>query len=244
MGKKTMQPETFIEQTRPFIDYMIGWYNGLQPLSLAELVDGEPESVGIVSVDVIKGFCTVGPLSSPRVNTIVPPIARLFADAWSEGVRDIALAQDAHPQDAVEFGDYPPHCIRGSEEAETVDAFTNLPFFDEIKVIEKNSISVGQTDEFNEWLDERNHITKWIMVGDCTDLCTHQLAMHVRLRANQNQLAGVRVIVPVNAVNTYDTPVDVAREHGIPAHDADFMHLTFLYHMMTNGIEVYTEITE
>jgi nicotinamidase-related amidase len=239
-----MQTETFIESSKPFIDYMVEWYNGLEPLSLAELVDGEPETVGIVSVDVIKGFCTVGPLSSPRVNTIVQPIAKLFEDAWSQGVRDIALAQDAHPQDAVEFGDYPPHCVRGTEEAATVDAFTTLPYFDEIDVIEKNSINVGQTDAFNKWLDARKHITRWIIVGDCTDLCTHQLAMHVRLRANQNQLEGVRVIVPENAVNTYDTPVQVAREHGIPAHNADFMHVTFLYHMMTNGIEVYTEIRE
>ena len=239
-----MQTDAFIAQSKPFIEYMLDWYNDLKPISLSALVDGEPQEVGIISVDVIKGFCNIGPLASERVNTIVGPIATLFENAWSQGIRDIVLTQDAHFKDAVEFGDYPPHCVRGTEEAETVEAFQKLPFFDEIPVIQKNSISSGLVSEFEEWLNERNHIKTWITVGDCTDLCTYQLAMHMRLRANQLQHEGVRVIVPVNTVDTYDTPVSTAKELGIPAHDGDFMHMTFLYHMMTNGVEIYTEVTE
>lgn len=236
------QVDTFIEASRPFIAWMLEWKAGLKPLSLASLTHSAPESVGIISVDVIEGFCHVGPLSSPRVQNIVEPIARLFELAWSQGVRDIALPQDTHPEDAVEFAQYAPHCIRGTVESQTVEAFRKLPFFDHLTVIEKNSINSGLAPGFDDWVNARPQVKNWIVVGDCTDLCTHQLAMHLRLSANQRQRRGVRIILPVNTVDTYDMPVERAATFGIPPHDGDFLHLVFLYHMMLNGVEIVTEI--
>ncbi len=238
-----MLADSFIAHSRPFINWMLEWRAALQPLALATVTQPDPLTVGIICVDVIKGFCTVGPLSSPRVNRIVEPIATLFEQAWAQGVRDIVLPQDTHPADAVEFAQFAPHCIRHTEESDTVEAFKSLPFFDQLTVIPKNSINSGLAPGFNEWVDARPRIKNWIVVGDCTDLCTHQIAMHMRLRANQNQQRGVRVILPVNAVDTYDLPVERAQELGIVPHDAEFLHLVFLYHMMLNGIEVVSEIT-
>lgn len=238
----TVNAEAFIAQSKPFITWMLDWKAGLKPLPLTDLLTDGADKVGIVSVDVIKGFCTVGPLASPRVNTIVAPITGLFQQAWAAGVRDIALPQDTHYEDSVEFGQYPPHCIRGTEESDTVEAFRALPFFDQIAVIPKNSINAGLAPNFVAWLNARDHIKNWMIVGDCTDLCTHQLAMHVRLRANQNQHRGVRVILPVNTVDTYDMNVETAQQIGAVPHDAEFLHLVFLYHMMLNGVEVFTEI--
>jgi len=239
-----MQLETFLQQSKPFIQWMLDWKAGLKPVALSSLTGSDPKAAGIISVDVIKGFCTVGPLASPRVNTIVEPITRLLDAAWKQGVRDIALTQDTHPEDAVEFAQYGPHCIRGTEQSETVEAFKALPFFDQLAVIEKNSINSALAPGFNDWLCARLHVKNWIMVGDCTDLCTYQLAMHVRLFANQNQLPGVRVIVPVNCVDTYDLPVETAKQIGATPHDAEFLHVVFLYHMMLNGVEVVSEITD
>ena len=234
----------FFERSRPFIKWALHWKANLHPLSLVSLTQNGPEKVGIVSVDVIKGFCTVGPLSSPRVNNIVQPIARLFEQAWAQGIRDIALPHDAHPADAIEFAQYAPHCIRGTEEAETVEAFKALPFFSELTVIDKNSIDSGVNAEFNAWLAARPHIKTWIVVGDCTDICTYQLATFLRTTANENQRAGIRVIVPLNTVDTYDLPVDVALRIGATPHDAEILHLIFLYSMMLNGVEIVSEITE
>jgi len=239
-----MQADAFIEHSKPFIKWMLDWQAGLTSRSLAEIIKNEPEKVGIVSVDVIKGFCTVGPLASPRIDGIVAPITRLFELAWNSGIRDIALTQDTHPENAVEFMSYAPHCIRGTEESETVEAFKALPFFNQLTMIEKNSINSGLDEAFADWLRARPQIKNWIVVGDCTDLCTHQLAMHIRISANQNQVEGVRVILPVNAVDTYDLPVNIAQEIGAIPHDGQFLHLVFLYHMMLNGVEIATEITE
>lgn len=236
--------ETFITNSRPFITWMLDWQAGLQATTLAAIsTKQDPLSIGIISVDVIEGFCTVGPLASPRVHRIVQPITALFQAAWAYGVRDILLTQDTHPEDAVEFAQYAPHCIRGTLEAETIAAFKALPFFDQIEVLPKNSINSGLAPGFEEWVAARPQIKTWVVVGDCTDLCTHQLAMHLRLRGNQHQQKDMRVILPVNGVDTYDLPVNTAVPLGLVPHDAAFLHLVFLYNMMQNGIEIVSEIT-
>lgn len=239
-----MNIDTFIRQSKPFIEWMLNWKAGLKPITLDSLMEGsDPKTVGIVSVDVIEGFCSVGPLSSPRVNRIVEPITELFKLAWENNIRDIVLTQDTHPADAVEFAHYAPHCIRGTEESEAVAAFKALPFFEQLKIFPKNSINSGFAPGFDAWVKERTQIKTWITVGDCTDLCTHQLAMYLRLSANQNQQHGIRVVLPVNTVDTYDLPVATAQELGIAPHDAEFLHLVFLYNMMLNGIEIVSDIT-
>jgi hypothetical protein len=54
----------------------------------------------------------------------------------------------------------------------------------------------------------------------------------------------MRVIVPANAVQTFDTPIETAQQLGILPHNGDVLHLQFLYHMRYNGIEVVREITQ
>ena len=73
-------------------------------------------------------------------------------------------------------------------------------------------------------------------------MCTYQLAMHLRLRANALQRRGVRVIVPEDCVDTYDLTVDAARSIGALPHDADLLHRIFLYHLALNGVEVVKRI--
>jgi hypothetical protein len=78
-------------------------------------------------------------------------------------------------------------------------------------------------------------VDTFIVVGDCTDLCTYQLAMYLKLRANAHQLRQ-RVIVPENTTDTFDIPVLVAEKIGAVPHDGDLLHLIFLYNMMENGV--------
>ncbi len=67
------------------------------------------------------------------------------------------------------------------------------------------------------------------------------MAMHLKLYANAYNLK-MRVIVPENAVQTYDMPVAESCEIGALPHSGDVLHLLFLYHMRLNGIEVVREI--
>jgi len=229
---------TFTGQT--FLAYLDDWLAGLPEKTLEEVAP-VPGETAVISVDLIKGFCSIGPLASPRVNDIVPANVALFKRAWGRGIRHIALTQDTHEPDAVEFDSFPPHCIRGSQESETVEEISSLPFYPEMTIIEKNSIHSGLNTGLTAWLAEHPEINTFVVVGDCTDLCVYQIAMHLRLDANARQLQR-RVVVPANCVDTYDTPVEFALAQGIPPHPADFLHATFLHHMALNGVEVLGKI--
>lgn len=228
------------QHAQPFLDYLHHWQENLP----AAAIDGlfpEPARGAIISVDVIRGFCYEGPLASPRVASIVAPITRLFNQAWQHGLRNIVLTQDTHEPEAVEFGQWPAHCVRGTSEAETVPEFQALPFFDQMTIFEKNSIASGLNTGLNDWLAAHPEVDTFVVVGDCTDLCTYQLAMHLRLDANARQLER-RVIVPADCVQTYDRPVEVAQKEGGLPHPGDLLHAVFLYHMLLNGVEVFAQV--
>jgi nicotinamidase-related amidase len=231
-----------LDRSRPFLAYLEEWYNGLPELPLGELIAGEPGRVAVISIDVINGFCKSGPLASDRVGRIARPVAELFEHAYALGVRSFALTQDTHDPNTPEFSAYPPHCVRGTAESEAVDELKALPFFADVAIFPKNSINSYLGTGLGAWLRERPQVDRFVVVGDCSDLCTYQAAMHLRLEANAENLAR-RVVVPVDAVDTFDTPVAVARELGIKAHDGDLHHALFLHHMAMNGVEVVQRLS-
>jgi nicotinamidase-related amidase len=194
-----------------------------------------------MSVDLIVGFCSEGPLSSPRVGALVPRVADLFRRAYAAGVRDLVFTQDAHPEDSPEFADFGPHCIRGTREAETAAELRDLPFADEIAVFPKRSLSSMIATDFGAWLAARPQLRRFVVAGDCTDLCVYQAAMDLKLRANADYLP-YQVIVPARCVDTYDVPVEVAERLGILPHDGNLLHRLFLYHMALNGIRVVRDL--
>ncbi|MBW6472207.1 MAG: cysteine hydrolase [Anaerolineaceae bacterium] len=228
------------KETISFLAYLDDWIQNLPTKKLKDLVV-KPEKTAIISVDVIKGFCSIGPLASPRVVGIVDPIVDLMERAWDAGVRHIILSQDTHEPNAEEFSAWPPHCIRGTEESETVDKIQRLPFFDQMMILEKNSIASGLHHDLNKWILDNTEVENYIVVGDCSDLCTYQLAMFLRLDANERQVRR-NVILPENCVQTYDMSVELAKEVGAYAHPGDLMHVFFLYHMALNGVEVIKAI--
>lgn len=240
-----MNLEDVITSSRPFLAWLVDWYNSRPTLELGQLVDDTgtpPDGVALLAVDVTVGFCSDGPLASERVGRIAAPIARLFQRAHERGVRNFLLPQDTHTEDAVEFNSFPPHCVGGTSEPVTVPELRELPFSGLFTVIEKNSISSDIGTGLDAWLDDHPEITTFVVVGDCTDICVYQLAMHLRVRANALGLRNTRVIVPLDGVDTFDIPVEVAQEIGAMPHHGDLTHLIFLYSMAQNGIEVVSEV--
>jgi nicotinamidase-related amidase len=225
------------EPALPFLRYLEAWYAALPTLELNELVAGHPERVALFSIDMINGFCNEGPLAGPRVKALIDPVVTLFEQAHAQGVRAMVFAQDTHDPQTPEFGAFPPHCVRGTPESRTVAELAALPFADTITTIEKNSLSSHLGTSLNDWLQAHPQIDTFILVGDCTDLCVYTAAMHLRMEANALNLQR-RVIVPAAAVDTFDTPVAVAHDLGIKAHDGDLHHVLFLHHMAQNGVEV------
>ena len=232
-----MEPRALLEQSKPFLDYLVGWRAGLPALDLAAELK-EPQRAAVVVVDLTRGFCTDGPLSSPRVQAVVAPIVRLVERAHALGVPHFVLPQDTHEPDAVEFESFAPHCVRGTPESVTAPELTALPFADQFVVIAKNSINSTLAPGWQAWRAQHADVRTFIVAGDCTDYCIYQLAMALRVSANSNQERDLRVIVPADCVDTYDLPVDAAQSLGILPHAGDLIHLVFLYHMALNGVEI------
>jgi nicotinamidase-related amidase len=235
-------PESFLGQATQFLQALVTWEHDLADSAWTDLVvDAQLGRVALFSVDMINGFCHEGPLSSPRIKGIIPAVVTAFKDAYAIGVRDFVLAQDCHTPASVEFADFPPHCQSGTNEANTIPELAELPFTDLYTIVSKNSLNAFLGTDLNKWLDKHHDLSTAIIVGNCTDLCVYQLAMHLKLSANASNNR-LRVIVPANAVQTYDTSLAMAKEIGALPHDGDVMHLLFLYHMRLNGIEVVREI--
>jgi nicotinamidase-related amidase len=237
-----MNVEQLMAQSKPFLSYIVDWKASLAQPTLESVIANQPEKVAVLSVDIINGFCYEGPLASPRVASLVEPITALFKRSYEAGVRNFVLTQDSHAPDSVEFSSYPPHCIRGTSESDTVDAFKELSFWECFEIVPKESINSAIGTRLDAWLAAHPELETFIVVGDCTDLCTYQLAMHLKLRAiaaNRH----LRVVLPVDCVDTYDLPVAVAQEIGAIPHDGDLLHHIFLYSMMLNGVEVVAKLT-
>lgn len=243
MQTSTPQPG-LRESSGPFLDYLETWQQGLSPAAISDCISaaGGPEHVGIFCVDVINGFCHEGPLHSDRVRSIIAPIRRLFTAAYDAGIRHFVLPQDSHSPQAAEFAAYPPHCIRDTSESLTVPELANLPFASIFTIIEKNAVHAGVATTLNAWLDSHPEITTFLVVGDCTDICTYHLALHLKFRANAADRLDT-VLIPADCVATYDTPLPVAQQFGIPAHPAALYHPLFLYSMAQNGIRIVRELT-
>ncbi|PTM59448.1 isochorismatase family protein [Desmospora activa] len=207
------------------------------------------ERVYLVFVDIIRGFCDEGVLASERVREMVKPV-RSLADAFlAQGLpaSNLLFLQDDHPADAVEFAAFPPHCVRGSGEEETVEELRSLVEMEGAQLFRKNATNglfgVNTAGEpFHAFL--RRVLTEpvtFVVVGDCTDLCIYQNAMGIRLLANQDNVQA-RVIVSRSHVRTYDLPVAAAKQIGALPHDGDLLDVVFLSHMRQNGIDVVAGI--
>ena len=243
------------------------WLKGLKPINIKEIVPDEEEAryVYIFSADMIKGFCKEGNLASERVDAISQPIANLFIRFYEASVKKFILLQEWHDPHAKEFESFPEHGVQGTEEAETIPELSELPFADEFVVFRKNTFSPawshrekrhkppekthpiypdGHNSVFNENFDkylEYHDIHTAIVVGNCTDLCTRELAMYIRMWANEHQ-KDMRIIIPENCVETFDLSFDVAVEIGATPHPGDVYHAWALYEMARNNIEIVKEI--
>lgn len=223
-----------------FLNYLEDWLETRPAITVDEAIL-EPEKTVIIAIDVINSFLYEGPLSSPRVAPIGKPIADLMQSAWDRGLRDILLVQEGHQVDSLEFEAYGEHGIKGTPQAEAINLIKQLPFYDQLTTIYKDSIHPALNNDFDTWVDQRDHIDTFITLGDVTDICVYQLAMYLKVRANAYHQKR-RVIVPANCVQTWHlSVVDAVNLPALP-HHGDLLHATFLYHMALNGIEIVKKI--
>jgi len=147
----------------------------------------------VLVVDMVRGFCEEGhPLYvGPTIRAIIPRIRTLLAEEKAKGSHIIFIC-DNHAPDDAEFQMFPPHCIRGSVEAEIVPELRE--FADEI--IPKARYSGFYGTNLEQRLAELKP-DKIIVVGDCTNICVQYTVADAR---NRDYV----VEVPADCVASFD----------------------------------------
>jgi len=220
-----MKKELFLSKANMILGQIVDAFNALPELKLDSL---PKDKTALVIVDMVNGFAKEGLLSSPRINRLVEPIAKLQEKCKALDIPMIAFA-DAHTQDSMELKNYVPHCLAGTPESEIVDELKGIGGY---TLIPKNSTNGFLEEAFQEWYNEHPEIMNWIVVGDCTDICIMNFALTLKNDCNRRNVEA-NVVVPMALVETYD----------LNTHEGDLMNVMALHFMLGQGIQVVKSIT-
>jgi nicotinamidase-related amidase len=227
------------------------------PLGFSEFDPAaEGRKVGLVIVDEVNGFATVGagalapPAPNEQVSTMVSEtvsLARHFtAQSWP-----ILAFLDTHTPGKPE-PPYPPHCEEGTGEEELVPELKWLEEDANTTLVRKDCINgfIGATrkDGSNavaDWVTE-NGITDLLVVGICTDICVMDFVLTSLSARNHDMMPGLKdIYVYDKGCSTYDLPRGVAEEIGYgatAAHPQDVTHYMGLYFMASRGAQLVNKV--
>lgn len=171
-------------------------------------------------VDMIEGFVEHGALSDTEIATITPKVQELC-----EQIENRYFACDEHEENAREFHAFPQHCNVHSEESKViVDLRTYVN-----EVIPKNSTNTFFAEGFQAQLPIfLEEYRDFVLCGCCSDICVLQFALTLNAYFNQHNLVNHRVIVVLDAIETYDAP----------HHDAALFNEVAVAMMQQSGVVV------
>lgn len=219
------------------------------PLTMAPFDPGSART-GLVLVDLVNGFATpgCGPLAPPapdgRIDQMIAWGDRLARHFLDQDLPVLAF-RDSHPPDKPE-APYPPHCLQGSGHDDLVPALTWLT--DRATIIPKDCINgwigadrPGQPNQVAQWA-KRHQLARLLVMGICTDICVMDFVLTALSARNHGLLDPVREIwVFEPGCATYDLPLTVARQLGLPdatAHPRSATHHMGLYFMASRGAQL------
>ncbi|KAE8725670.1 Nicotinamidase 1 [Hibiscus syriacus] len=225
------------------------------PVEQSSLVVSQDFKTGLVLVDLVNGFCTVGagnlaPVEPDKqISCMVQESVRL-ARLFCEKKWPVFAFLDTHHPDIPE-PPYPPHCIAGTDEARLVpdlqwlenEANATLRCKDCIDGF-LGSVEKDGSNLFVDWVN-KNQIKAILVVGICTDICVLDFVCSALSARNRRMLTPLEdVIVYSGACATFDLPVHVAKDiDGAVAHPQDLMHHIGLYIAKGRGARIVSEVS-
>ena len=163
----------------------------------------------LVVVDMVNGFVREGAMASQNIEHIVPEIEELVKEFTEESDKQVVFVKDTHEENAREFKRYPVHCLKGTSESENID---ELKKYENMALVhEKNSTSAIFPNGLLENIDKMKKLEEVVIVGCCTDICVINLAIPLQNYFDQVN-RDIPIVVPKNAVETYDSPSHNATE--------------------------------
>lgn len=211
-------------------------------------------NTGLVLVDIVNGFCTVGagnlaPMAPDRqISAMVEELVKL-AKMFCEKKWPIYALRDSHHPDVPE-PPHPPHCITGTDESELVPALRWLENEPNVTVRCKDcidgflgSIEKDGSNVFVNWV-KANEIKTILVVGIATDVCVLDFVSSALSARNRGFLSPLKdVIVYSPGCATYDLPVQIARNiKGALPHPQELMHHIGLYIAKVRGAKVVSHL--
>lgn len=168
----------------------------------------------LVVVDMVNGFVREGAMANQNIEHIVGEVENLVNRFTESNDGLVAFVKDAHSEDSKEFKQYDAHCIKGTKESENID---ELKKYEKMALIhEKNSTSSIFSKDFLKNINKMKKLEEVVVVGCCTDICVINLAIPLQNYFNEKD-RDVSIIVPTNAVETFDLPGHKAEEWNIKA---------------------------
>lgn len=164
----------------------------------------------LLVVDLNNGFTKQGAMADPFIQHIVPESRRLVKHFLKKGYM-VGYIKDWHDEQSVEFKRYPGHCKGGTYEAQMVDEL--LEFESEVVVFKKNSTSAMFAEGFMEMLSKMEQLEEVVIIGCCTDVCVINLAIPLQNYFDEHNRC-VKIIIPKNAVETYNSPTHPREEYN------------------------------
>ena len=156
----------------------------------------------LINVDMVNGFVREGLMADSYIEHIIPEQIRLINLILGEN-EALAFIKDCHKLGCKEFDRYPAHCVEGTIEAELVNELK--PYEKEALVYKKNSTSAIFAPNFTNDIKKMKSLREVIITGCCTDICDMNLAIPLQNYFDQNNQR-VEIIIPMNAVETYNAP--------------------------------------
>lgn len=211
--------------------------------------------IGLVLVDIVNGFCTVGSgnlapqAPDKQIAGMVDESVKLAKEFCKRNWPIYALLDSHHPD--VPEPPYPPHCIAGTDESKLVPALQWLENEPNVTLRCKDCIDgfLGSLEKdgsnvFINWV-KANKIKSILVVGICTDICVLDFICSALSARNHGLLSPLEdVVVYSHGCATFDLPLHVARNiKGALAHPQDLMHHIGLYMAKGRGAKVVSEVS-
>lgn len=209
---------------------------------------------GLVLVDIINGFCTVGAgnLAPTEPNRQISKmieeserLARVFCDKeWP-----VLAFIDSHSPQKPEHP-YPTHCISGTDESKLVPALQWLEKEPNVMIRRKDcydgyigSMEADGSNVFVDWV-KNNDIRTLLVVGICTDICVLDFVCSTLSARNQGFLEPLGdVVVYSRGCATFDFPMSIATTiKDAIAHPQELMHHVGLYMAKGRGAKIAREV--
>ena len=224
-------------------------------------IDPKPYTVGdnagLVVVDVVNGFCTVGyGLCAPsvpdeQITTMVSESNRLGRSFVERGLPVLAFL-DTHEQGKPE-PPYLPHCEKGTGEEKLVRELEWLENHPLATLVAKDCVNgfIGSIDGntgrniFLDWISDRK-LEVLVVVGICTDICVMDFVITMLSARNHGLSPTLKdVIVYDKGCATHNLTAEMAAAHDLPKtaiHPQKIAHHVGLYTMTERGALIASTI--